>query len=142
MAGRTVAISIFKASVASEVHRSGKSSIMADFNADRGMKRKKKPPGLAPAATAPKLSSQPDGQNSVGTGSNGVSESLEIGSQFRLDLRNEDLLVLKELGHGNGGTVSKVQHVVTKNIMAKKVRGRASSCITYHTVTNICVSRS
>ena len=33
----------------------------------------------------------------------------------------EDLIVLRELGHGNGGTVSKVQHAATKVIMARKV---------------------
>ena len=47
--------------------------------------------------------------------------TLEIGVEFKLDLRNEDLVVLKELGAGNGGTVSKVMHSATKVIMAKKV---------------------
>ena len=47
--------------------------------------------------------------------------TLEIGVEFKLDLRNEDLIVLRELGAGNGGTVSKVQHTATKVIMAKKV---------------------
>ncbi|KAG9302297.1 hypothetical protein G9A89_008788 [Geosiphon pyriformis] len=46
---------------------------------------------------------------------------LEIGVEFRLDLRAEDLTVLNELGAGNGGTVSKVMHVTTKTIMAKKI---------------------
>jgi hypothetical protein len=32
--------------------------------------------------------------------------------------------VLRELGHGNGGTVSKVQHAATKVIMARKVSTR------------------
>lgn len=32
-------------------------------------------------------------------------------------------MVLKDLGHGNGGTVSKVRHVATNTIMARKVRG-------------------
>jgi mitogen-activated protein kinase kinase len=49
------------------------------------------------------------------------SDTLEIGVEFRLDLRSEDLIVLKELGAGNGGTVSKVQHAATKVIMARKV---------------------
>ena len=49
--------------------------------------------------------------------------TLEIGVEFKLDLRNEDLIVLKELGAGNGGTVSKVMHAATKVIMAKKVPG-------------------
>ena len=49
------------------------------------------------------------------------ADTLEIGMEFRLDLRSEDLIVLKELGAGNGGTVSKVQHAATKVIMARKV---------------------
>jgi mitogen-activated protein kinase kinase len=49
------------------------------------------------------------------------TDTLEIGVEFKLDLRNEDLIVLKELGAGNGGTVSKVMHAATKVIMAKKV---------------------
>lgn len=51
----------------------------------------------------------------------GRGDTLEIGVEFRLDLRAEDLIVLKELGSGNGGTVSKVQHAATKVIMARKV---------------------
>ena len=49
-------------------------------------------------------------------------DSLELGVEFKLDLRLEDLRDLEELGFGNGGTVSKVQHVPTRTIMAKKVR--------------------
>ncbi len=49
------------------------------------------------------------------------NDTLEIGVEFKLDLRNEDLIVLKELGAGNGGTVSKVMHAATKVVMAKKV---------------------
>jgi hypothetical protein len=48
-------------------------------------------------------------------------DTLEIGVEFRLDLRSEDLIVLKDLGSGNGGTVSKVQHAATKVVMARKV---------------------
>ncbi|KAL9054148.1 MAG: hypothetical protein Q9162_004331 [Coniocarpon cinnabarinum] len=48
-------------------------------------------------------------------------DTLEIGVEFHLDWNNEDLIVLKELGSGNGGTVSKVQHVATRRIMARKI---------------------
>ena len=48
--------------------------------------------------------------------------NLEIGVEFKLDLRAEDLEGVNELGHGNGGTVSKVKHVPTGAIMARKVR--------------------
>jgi hypothetical protein len=53
---------------------------------------------------------------------NDVGDALEIGVEFRLDLRSEDLTVLRELGAGNSGTVSKVQHIATKAVMARKVR--------------------
>lgn len=54
------------------------------------------------------------------------TDTLEIGVEFKLDLRSEDLIVLKELGAGNGGTVSKVMHAATKVIMAKKVWNRGT----------------
>ncbi|KAK9325365.1 kinase-like domain-containing protein, partial [Lipomyces orientalis] len=47
--------------------------------------------------------------------------TLEVGVEFRLDLRTEDLKTLVELGAGNGGTVSKVVHLPTKTLMAKKM---------------------
>jgi mitogen-activated protein kinase kinase len=47
-------------------------------------------------------------------------EDLEI-SEFAQNLQEDDLVVLKELGAGNGGTVSKVMHAKTKVIMARKV---------------------
>lgn len=48
-------------------------------------------------------------------------DQLEIGVEFRLDLRSEDLVVIKELGAGNGGTVSKVMHTATNVVMARKI---------------------
>lgn len=47
--------------------------------------------------------------------------SLEIGIEFKVNLRAEDLKTISELGFGNGGTVSKVMHIPTKTIMARKV---------------------
>lgn len=70
----------------------------------------------APPARAPVQQSNNDDENL----SNQFS-TLEIGVEFKLDLRAEDLQVINELGAGNGGTVSKVMHVATKKIMAKKV---------------------
>jgi len=61
-----------------------------------------------------------------GGGKNGDASrqtaQLEIGIEYKLDLKKEDLVALKDLGHGNGGTVSKVRHVATNTIMARKVR--------------------
>ncbi|RCH81271.1 MAP kinase kinase (MEK), partial [Rhizopus azygosporus] len=45
---------------------------------------------------------------------------LEIGLELRLDLREEDIQNIEELGAGNGGTVYKVLHIPSKRIMAKK----------------------
>ncbi len=52
----------------------------------------------------------------------GRTQQLEIGIEYKLDLKREDLEVLKELGSGNGGTVSKVRHIATGTIMARKVQ--------------------
>ncbi|ORY61056.1 kinase-like domain-containing protein [Leucosporidium creatinivorum] len=53
--------------------------------------------------------------------------TLELGVEFKLDLRSEDLEVLSELGCGNGGTVSRCLHGPTRAIMAKKVVHIATS---------------
>ena len=86
-----------------------------------GMKNKK---GLGLKLGAPKTTA-PSSQDAQIPGAlandNADPGTLEIGVEFKLDLRNEDLVVLRELGAGNGGTVSKVQHAATKVIMAKKV---------------------
>jgi mitogen-activated protein kinase kinase len=47
--------------------------------------------------------------------------TLELGVEFKLDVRAEDLKTIERLGAGNGGTVTKVMHIPTKTIMAKKV---------------------
>ncbi|KDN46641.1 kinase-like protein [Tilletiaria anomala UBC 951] len=50
--------------------------------------------------------------------------SLELSGkngEVKLDLRNEDLKFLSELGAGNGGTVTKVLHEKSGKVMAKKV---------------------
>ncbi|KAI7869513.1 kinase-like domain-containing protein [Spinellus fusiger] len=46
---------------------------------------------------------------------------LQIGLELRLSLRTEDLETMEELGAGNGGIVTKVMHLPTKTVMAKKV---------------------
>ncbi|EPQ26579.1 uncharacterized protein PFL1_05900 [Pseudozyma flocculosa PF-1] len=47
--------------------------------------------------------------------------NLELGIEYKLDLKNEDLTTLSELGAGNGGTVTKVLHEKSGTVMAKKV---------------------
>lgn len=47
--------------------------------------------------------------------------SLDMNAEIKLDLKDDDLKDLQELGQGNGGSVKKVEHIPTKTIMAKKV---------------------
>ena len=77
----------------------------------------------------------------IGNNSDRV-DTLEIGVEFRLDLRAEDLIVLKELGSGNGGTVSKVQHAATKVIMARKVGLPSKACAYKQRGANGCVDHT
>lgn len=78
--------------------------------------------GLSSAPKVPPAPSAGDAQIPGALGNNVArSDTLEIGVEFKLDFKTEDLIVLKELGAGNGGTVSKVMHAATKVIMAKKV---------------------
>ncbi|EFW13606.1 MAP kinase kinase (MEK) [Coccidioides posadasii str. Silveira] len=98
---------------------------MADAFKARTLKRKNVK-GLALNAAASKLGSKPsDGDaqipGAIGNTDSNRTDTLEIGLEFQLDLRSEDLMVLKELGAGNGGTVSKVMHASTKVIMARKI---------------------
>jgi mitogen-activated protein kinase kinase len=80
--------------------------------------------GLALAAPPkPATPSAEDSQLPGGLGglNNGKADTLEIGVEFRLDLRSEDLVVLRDLGAGNGGTVSKVLHKTRNLVMARKI---------------------
>ncbi|KAI9376479.1 kinase-like domain-containing protein [Aspergillus egyptiacus] len=97
---------------------------MADQFKARTLKRKNVK-GLALNA-APKPAANPsDGDSqipgAIGNNESNRTDTLEIGLEFRLDLRSEDLVTLKELGAGNGGTVSKVMHASTKVVMARKI---------------------
>ena|SRR5579871_2616858 len=97
---------------------------MSDSFGARTLKRKNvkglalnKPPP-APAAPAEKNQQAPGNEIDELAGR---TQQLEIGIEYKLDLKREDLEVLKELGSGNGGTVSKVRHIATGTIMARKV---------------------
>jgi mitogen-activated protein kinase kinase len=87
--------------------------------------KRKNVKGLALNAPAPRTvaPSESDLQIPGGIGSESTRQTaqLEIGIEYKLDLKREDLEVLKDLGHGNGGTVSKVRHMATGTIMARKV---------------------
>lgn len=98
---------------------------MADQFKARTLKRKNVK-GLALNAAPKPAANNSDGDSQVpgaiGNADSNRTDTLEIGLEFRLDLRSEDLVTLKELGAGNGGTVSKVMHASTKVVMARKVR--------------------
>ncbi|KAF3897614.1 MAP kinase kinase [Trichophyton interdigitale] len=98
---------------------------MADAFKARSLKRKNvKGLALNSAASKPGLKpSEGDAQipGAIGNVDSNRTDTLEIGLEFKLDLRSEDLIVLKELGAGNGGTVSKVMHASTKVVMARKI---------------------
>ncbi|PKS05747.1 hypothetical protein jhhlp_007576 [Lomentospora prolificans] len=86
---------------------------MGDPFAPRSMKRKNvKGLALTPAAAKPPRQAESKNED---------EQQLEIGIEYKLDLKPEDLDILKELGSGNGGTVSKVKHLTTGTVMARKV---------------------
>ncbi|KAK4131184.1 kinase-like protein [Trichocladium antarcticum] len=93
---------------------------MADPFASRSMKRKNVK-GLALKSAPPKP--PPTAENArLGPAHGGKGdEQLEIGIEFNLDLKPEDLDIIKDLGAGNGGTVSKVRHIPTNTVMARKI---------------------
>ncbi|TPX15736.1 uncharacterized protein E0L32_000070 [Thyridium curvatum] len=93
---------------------------MADGFAPRSMKRKNVK-GLALTPAAPKPPPTAENANLGGHRGDDNTAQLEIGIEFNLDLRPEDLEMIKELGSGNGGTVSKVKHIPTNTTMARKV---------------------
>lgn len=96
---------------------------MSDAFAPRSMKRKNvKGLALTPAAPKPPPTAENGSfSHSRNNQSEDTSAQLEIGIEFNLDLRPEDLEIIKDLGSGNGGTVSKVRHIPTNTIMARKV---------------------
>ena len=97
---------------------------MADPFKARTLKRKNVK-GLALSAPAARSPAPSDGDaqvpGAIGNADSNRTDTLEIGLEFKLDLKSEDLIVLKELGAGNGGTVSKVMHATTRVVMARKV---------------------
>jgi mitogen-activated protein kinase kinase len=91
---------------------------MSDAFAPRTMKRRNvKGLALTPAAPKPPPTAESAGSDRGGEDPN----QLEIGIEFNLDLRPQDIEVIRDLGAGNGGTVSKVRHIPTNMVMARKV---------------------
>ncbi|KAI6030586.1 kinase-like domain-containing protein [Pisolithus orientalis] len=71
--------------------------------------------------SAPGTGSASARRNNYHTTLSNTLANLDMNAETRFDLRNEDLKDLTELGHGNGGSVKKVEHIPTKTIMAKKI---------------------
>lgn len=84
-------------------------------------------PSSALSTASPSLMTNGMGSSKANKLSEHLS-TLELGIEFKLDLRAEDLELIRELGAGNGGTVSRVKHIPTGAIMAKKVRRVLSKC--------------
>ena len=88
--------------------------------------KRKNAKGLTLNKAPPKASNPSDGDaqipGGIGNTDGNKTDTLEIGLEFKLDLCSEDLIVQKELGAGNGGTVSKVRHASTGVVMARKVQ--------------------
>ena len=85
--------------------------------------KRKNVKGLALTPAAPKPPPTAENANlgpAPGRGNDDATQ-LEIGIEFNLDLKPDDLEIIKDLGAGNGGTVSKVRHIPTNTVMARKV---------------------
>ena len=94
---------------------------MEDQFKARTMKRKNVKGLALSAPTKPPAPSEEDAQLPGANGNNGRADTLEIGVEFRFDLKGEDLEMIKELGSGNGGTVAKVRHTGWNVVMARKI---------------------
>lgn len=78
--------------------------------------------GLALTPAAPKPPPTAESASVNNNSKNGDDPNqLEIDIEFNLDLRPQDIEVIKDLGAGNGGTVSKVRHIPTNMVIARKV---------------------
>jgi mitogen-activated protein kinase kinase len=104
---------------------------MSDAFAPRSMKRRNvKGLALTPAAPKPPPTAE---SASINNSKNGDDPNqLEIDIEFNLDLRPQDIEVIKDLGAGNGGSVSKVRHLPTNMVMARKVGLPRSLNVVYH----------
>ncbi|KAK3941238.1 kinase-like domain-containing protein [Diplogelasinospora grovesii] len=95
---------------------------MSDGFAPRSMKRKNvKGLALTPAAPKPPPTAENANLGPAPRKGDQDDAQLEIGIEFALDLKPDELEIIKDLGAGNGGTVSKVRHIPTNTVMARKI---------------------
>ncbi|KAJ7069432.1 ste7-like protein [Mycena amicta] len=71
----------------------------------------------APNTASPHINKR----NTYHTALSNTLANLDLNNETKLDLRNEDLKEIRELGQGNGGSVKLVEHIPTGRIMAKKI---------------------
>ncbi|KAK2465388.1 hypothetical protein APHAL10511_002742 [Amanita phalloides] len=63
----------------------------------------------------------PSARNNYHAALSSTIANLDLNTDMKFELRNEDFKDLQELGQGNGGSVKKVEHTPTGTIMAKKI---------------------
>lgn len=73
---------------------------------------------LEEAIQPPALPSDPNRESIPSSASSG---SDQIGRGFKLEVHDEDFIEEGDLGAGIGGTVTKVKHITTGEVMARKV---------------------
>ncbi|KAJ6504703.1 ste7-like protein [Mycena vitilis] len=73
--------------------------------------------GSAPNTASPLVNKR----NTYHTALSNTLANLDMNTEIKFDLRNEDLRDIRELGQGNGGSVKLVEHVPTGKMMAKKI---------------------
>jgi mitogen-activated protein kinase kinase len=103
---------------------------MDDKFAPKSLSKRKNMKKLQLSAPTPKNLEPSAGDSQIpgGIGNEKSLDTLEIGVEFQLNLKTDDeFVVMRELGAGNGGTVSKVMHPATKIIMARKVGSSRSA---------------
>lgn len=74
----------------------------------------------ATSNSAPNTAS-PSGRRTAYSTLSTTLASLDMNTDMKFELKNEDLKEIRELGQGNGGSVKQVEHVPTGTLMAKKI---------------------
>ncbi|KIY71966.1 kinase [Cylindrobasidium torrendii FP15055 ss-10] len=77
--------------------------------------------GASSSAPSPAADGRASSRRSTYATLSNTLANLDMNSETKLDLRDEDLEELQELGQGNGGSVKKVRHIPSGVVMAKKI---------------------
>lgn len=102
------------------IHRASQESVLRPKTLKRRNLKKLTLDSPSPAPPSDtKLLKDPDAKASTDELINDI-QNLELGVEYQLDLKMDELLTLKQLGYGNSGAVAKVLHVPTRKTMARK----------------------